>query len=443
VRRAVTLALRALLGLFFRRMEAEGLDRFPASGPAVAVLNHPNGLIDPAVLLALSPRPVSFLAKAPLFRMPVVSFFTRALDSIPVWRPEDGGSSPEKTRETFARAREVLEKGGVIALFPEGTTHDDPSLKPLKSGAARLALGTAARLPPGGSPLSIVPAGLFFPRKTTFRSDALLVFGEPFEVPLVGETDAGPDPRAVRDLTGRIGEALARVTVQADAHEALQLAAAAEAIVTESGGSDLPESFAVRRLLLRGYSRLKETRPEEVEEVTTRIRRHRDALAAARLDEASLAPLETSPGSALVSALAALAVGAVALPFALLGVVTHYPVYRLVDLLAARYARDDESVLATGKLLGGILFFPLLWALLALAAFLRAGATAALVAFLLLPACGLLALLLGERFESSLASLRALGILLFRRRAALRLLAERRQIRERLVSLSSEVPPEG
>ncbi len=442
MRRAVTLALKAVLGLFYRRLAAEGLDRFPVAGPAIAVLNHPNGLIDPAILLALSPRPVSFLAKAPLFRTPVLSFFTRALDSIPVWRPQDGGSSPEKTRETFARAREVLEKGGVIALFPEGTTHDDPSLKPLKSGAARLALGAASRLRQGGPPLTIVPGGLFFPKKTIFRSDALLVFGEPFEVPLASETDAGPDPRAVRDLTGRIAQALARVTVQADAHEALQLAAAAEAIVTGGEAGELPEAFAVRRLLLRGYSRLKETRPEDVEEVATRIRRHRDALAAARLDEGSLAPLEAHPASALLSALLALVVGAVVLPFALLGFATHYPVYRLVGVLAARYAKDDESVLATGKLLGGLLFFPLLWLLLALAAFLRAGLGAGLLSLALLPACGFLALLLGERLESSLASLRALGILLFRRRSALRLLAERRAIRERLVSLSSEVPPE-
>lgn len=444
MRRAVTLVLRAVLGLFFRRLEATGLERFPAEGPAIAVLNHPNGLIDPAVLLALSPRPVSFLAKAPLFEMPIVSFFTRVLDSIPVWRPEDGGSSPERTRETFARAREVLEKGGIIALFPEGTTHDDPSLKPLKSGASRLALGATSRLAPGGPPLRIVPGGLFFPRKTVFRSDALLVFGEPFEVapPAARDPDAGPDPAAVRELTGRISRALARVTLQADVHEALVLAAAAEAIVRGGEAGDLPETFEVRHRLLHGYSFLKETRPDELEAIAKRIARHRDALAAARLDETSLSPLESSPASAVLSALLTVAFGFVVLPFALVGLATHWPVYRLVGALAEHYAKDDESVLATGKLLGGALLFPLLWSLLATAAFVRAGTAAGLLALALLPLCGLAALLAAERLESSIASLRALGILLLRRRSALRLLAERRLVRERILDLARAVPDE-
>jgi len=52
-------------------------------------VNHPNGLMDPLLLLCLSPRPVSFLAKSPLFTMPFVSLFVKAFDSIPVYRPQD------------------------------------------------------------------------------------------------------------------------------------------------------------------------------------------------------------------------------------------------------------------------------------------------------------------------------------------------------------------
>ena len=63
--------LRALFGfvlrIFFRRIEVSDAARVPPVGPVIFVLNHPNGLIDPAFLLCLAPRRVSFLAKAPLF----------------------------------------------------------------------------------------------------------------------------------------------------------------------------------------------------------------------------------------------------------------------------------------------------------------------------------------------------------------------------------------
>src|SRR5437667_5549695 len=155
--------VRAVFGLvlrvFFRRIEVSGSAHVPARGPVMFVLNHPNGLVDPAFLLCLAPRRVSLLAKAPLFRMPVIGFFCRAFDAIPVHRRQDAGSEPSQNRETFDTARAVLARGGAIAIFPEGASHSDPKLRPLKTGAARIALGAAAALA-GSSPIRIVPAGL-------------------------------------------------------------------------------------------------------------------------------------------------------------------------------------------------------------------------------------------------------------------------------------------
>ena len=157
--------LRALFGLalriFFRRIEIEGSERVPLEGPVIFVLNHPNSLVDPLVLLCFAPRPVSFLAKAPLFRMPLVSFFVRRFDSIPVHRRQDegGGTDSSRNRETFQRARELLSRGGSLALFPEGASHNEPKLLALKTGAARIALGTAAQ---GLASLQIVPMLLYY-----------------------------------------------------------------------------------------------------------------------------------------------------------------------------------------------------------------------------------------------------------------------------------------
>src|SRR5213592_2828863 len=194
-RRIICSILKIALRVYFRRIEVAGLEHVPRESPVIFVLNHPNALVDPAFLLCYAPRPVSFLAKAPLFRMPVIGWFARGFDSIPVYRREDN-FSPAQNRETFARARETLARGGSIAIFPEGTTHSDPRLKTLKTGAARIALG--ASLPR----VVIIPTGLFYTAKQTFRSAAVMYFGEPLECGGVAAAlDGEPPHNAVDALT--------------------------------------------------------------------------------------------------------------------------------------------------------------------------------------------------------------------------------------------------
>ena len=96
MRRAVTALLRVLIRVFFKRIDIVDMERVPADVPVIFAVNHPNALIDPLFLLCFAPRPVSLLAKAPLFTMPVIGWFVRGLDSIPVYRKQDnvaGGSN--------------------------------------------------------------------------------------------------------------------------------------------------------------------------------------------------------------------------------------------------------------------------------------------------------------------------------------------------------------
>src|SRR5207245_645757 len=159
-------------------------------------------------LLCLAPGRGSLLAKAPLFRMPVIGFFCRAFEAIPVHRRQDASSDPAQNRETFDTARAVLARGGAIAIFPEGASHSDPKLRPLKTGAARIAFGAAAGLAPSSS-IRIVPAGLYYRAKRTFRSAALLHFGEPFAVEPVVLAPGEEPPARPRGRIRRQGGARA------------------------------------------------------------------------------------------------------------------------------------------------------------------------------------------------------------------------------------------
>lgn len=192
----ISIALR----LFFRRIETVNVEKVPKTEPIIFVLNHPNGLVDPALVFVSLPRRVSFLAKSTLFTIPVGGTIIRILEALPVYRRIDSGDM-SKNLETFRACHELLAQNRCIAIFPEGVSHDDTKLKPIKSGAARIALGAVSvtsqqlavssqnQLSADGLPLTanslrlkIMAVGLFYTSKTAFRSEVLLRYGEIFEV---------------------------------------------------------------------------------------------------------------------------------------------------------------------------------------------------------------------------------------------------------------------
>src|SRR5687768_3170323 len=229
IRRVIVALVKIAVRIYFQRIEVTGLERVPLDKPVIFVLNHPNALVDPVFLLCLIPRRVSFLAKAPLFHMPVIGYLVKAMDSLPVYRQQDEGSNTRKNQETFIAARKLLANGGTIGICPEGVSHDAPGLKPIKTGAARISL--AAVSTGEVSNLKIVPAGLYYTSKTHFRSSALLYFGKPIDVKSVQlEQNGTPSREAVRELSGEIQSALREVIVDAQHEEALQTIARAERI---------------------------------------------------------------------------------------------------------------------------------------------------------------------------------------------------------------------
>jgi len=427
LRRFVTPFLRLIANIFFRRIEIIGWEKVPA-GPVIFAVNHPNGLIDPLFLLCFTPRPVSFLAKAPLFRMPVIGWFTRGLDSIPVYRTQDNYATSQN-RETFAAARALLVRGGAIAIFPEGTTHSEPRLKELKTGAARIALGCGAAECPD---IVIVPTAIFYTAKQSFRSNALLYFGDGIAVAPVPVDANGEPPRdAVAALTDRIESALAALTLQADSHEALDLIGRAERVIS-LGRAGLPEQLALRKRFIAGYARLRERDPARLAHLQSRFERFESELGDARLEP------ETLPAPTVRGSVKTLATLLVTLPLALIGAVALYPTYRLIRFLAMRLTKEQELV-ATIKFVGGIVLYPLTciaWG--ALVAW-RAGVPLGIVTALLLPFIGYIALRFFEQLDDVAGRTRALTWRIARRAAFARLMRTRHELREEIEALAEEM----
>lgn len=426
--------------VYFRRVEVVGLEHVPQTTPVIFVLNHPNALVDPAFLLCLAPRRVSFLAKAPLFRMPILGFLVRALDSLPVYRRQDEGEDVSKNREMFVAARKLLAHGGTIGICPEGVSHDEPRLRPIKTGAARIALAAVST----GEvlDLTIVPAGLYYTSKTKFRSAVLLYFGKPIEVtPAELETDENPPRSAVRELSNRIECALREVMLDAEHEESLQTITRAERIFSSAAAEDVNDSLAeelqLQQRFIKAYTILRERAPERLRKLEVRMSRFEEELAQAGVDPDDLSP-PSSTLDVFTHLITRVLLFLVLILPATLGALVHYPAYRLGGYLATRFSRDEDDVTSTIKIISAMLLFPMTWLLAAAAGYKLLGWRFSLAAAMVIPVAGYLAIRFFEGFDSFMGGLRALVFFLMRRRFFVRLLAERKAIRSEILALGEE-----
>jgi glycerol-3-phosphate O-acyltransferase/dihydroxyacetone phosphate acyltransferase len=442
IRRIIRSILRIALRVYFRRIEVTGLENVPRDSPVIFVLNHPNALVDPTFLLCLAPRRVAFVAKAPLFRMPVIGYLVRALDSLPAYRRQDEGQDVSKNLETFAAARKLLARGITIGICPEGVSHDEPRLKPLKTGAARIALVAASS--GEALDLQIVPVGLYYTEKTTFRSSALLYFAEGIPVePVKLESDGTAPREAVRALSDKIEKALREVMLHAEQEEALSLIDRAERIFSaaEVGEPEqeqgLARSLELRQRFLAGYAFYRNHSPRHLDAIEARIARFEHEMKQAGIDPDDLS-LPPTAARTVFSLLAQVFTCVLLSPFAVFGTVVHYPAYRFGGFLSRRLARREQDVLSTFKIISAMLFFPLTWIVVALISWRFAGWLVGVLFMIITPLCGYVAVRFFEEIDRFFGSFVALALFVMRRRSFVRLLAERAAIRREILALGDE-----
>ena len=442
IRRVIVALVRLALRIYFQRIEVTGVEHVPLLTPVIFVLNHPNALVDPVFLLCLSPRKVSFLAKAPLFRMPVIGYLVKALDSLPVYRRQDEGEDVSRNQETFIAARKLLAKGGTIGICPEGVSHDEPGLRPIKTGAARISLAAVSTGEVSG--LKVVPAGLYYSSKTSFRSDALLYFGFPIDVePVKLEPDGTPPREAVRLLSNKIEKALRAVILDAKHEEELHTTARAERIFSSAsypGATDtLKDELRLQQRFIKAYSILQSSQPERLRKLELRMMRFEEELNQAGVDPDELSP-PVSTWRVFAAILRRSLLFLLMLGPAVIGSIAHYPAYKLGGYLAKRISRDSDDVISTVKIISAMLLFPLTWIVLTVFGCVFFGWLAALLALLVIPLAGYMAIVFFEELDKSIAGVRVLMFFLVERRFFVRLLAERNAIKNEIIALGKETP---
>ena len=179
--------MRVLVAVHFRKLRVGGAAGFPARGPVIVVANHPATWTDVLVLDVALRRKLHFLAHETLFHPTPRAWILRLFGTLPVAR--EGPDHVARNTATFSRCTQLLARGEVIALFPEGISADDRSLRPFHTGAVRIALDRIE----AGWPVPIVPVGIHYVDRTAFRADVIVRVGAPLRM----------NPRSIPDPAER------------------------------------------------------------------------------------------------------------------------------------------------------------------------------------------------------------------------------------------------
>jgi 1-acyl-sn-glycerol-3-phosphate acyltransferase len=446
---SVRMVARFWIWFLFRDVAVRHAGRVPPVGPVLLCVNHPNNLIDSLLVGAVLPRKVHYLATASLFRNPVLAGFLTRAGAIPVYRRHDGPDLAGRNADTFAACRQALDAGHVLAIYPEGTTHAEARVQRIKTGAARIALDyETARAADAGtarSPLALVPVGLSFEARKSFRGRVLVAFGNPVPLgPYAGRAQEDP-LGAVQELTDEIQAAMEAQVVHVDRIGAAQVVRAVEELYRDELARQLraerglaPEAvdvFRLSRAIVEAVEHFKTHEPDRVAQLWHRIQHYRASLAEYRVrDQAVGARLAPARNAHPFRASGWAVVG---LPVFLYGAVVNALPYLLPRWLAQAFARKETDY-ATIRLLASVVAFPLCWGLETWLVWRAAGAAWAIAFAVSLPLSGLVA----YHYLRGLARLRGrvgfLVLALTRRQAASRLLVERRTILEELERAKTE-----
>ena len=346
VRRVLVSGFRRLMRLYFRQVERVGIPPGPDTRGRVVVSNHTNALIDPILVLTDAACEISPVAKSTLWSIPGLKWLLDRAGAVPIVRRKD---TPDKDASAnaaiFDKVADHLAGGGNILIFPEGTSHNEPRLAPLRTGAARMLLAAEQR---GGTPPTFQAAALEFDARSDFRSRCLVLWG-----PVRHFSDIpGDGEERVRAATALMKEDLGELLVEGATHEErLRVARVAELLANDGGERTLERWNGIGRQVELAHRTLHAVDPDVIARVIEHVDRYYAELERLGLEDEQVAlgtRAETQPTEPRWKRLALA-------PLAASG----FALYALPYFVPRWIARGkDEDAVSTIKLATALIVYP-------------------------------------------------------------------------------------
>ncbi len=189
--------------LYFRKIRVIGLRNIPVKGAVIYAITHQNSLLDAYLSNGFSWRSPYYLTRADIYNNKYVDKLMRSIKTLPIYRVRDGDDSHKKNEQIFELTKGILSKGGVVAIFPEGSHSMTHKLRPLKKGIARMAF-MADAAEDFNLNVQIIPIGINYESYFSTRGRTLVSIGKPIGVAKYKQTYLQDQNKAFRELLSEL-----------------------------------------------------------------------------------------------------------------------------------------------------------------------------------------------------------------------------------------------
>jgi 1-acyl-sn-glycerol-3-phosphate acyltransferase len=262
-----------LIKCSYNKILRVGKEKLPKDGAIILAPNHTNTLMDALVVLSSDKNRKVFVARADIFRFPVLPKIFTFLKIMPIMRLRDGFRAVKQNQEIIDKAVDVLKDRVPFCIFPEGTHLAKYSMLPISKGIFKIAFQAHEEL--SGTPLYIVPVGIRYGDFFRFRSSVRLEFGEPINVGEYiaehAEQTQSEQMNGMKDmLTERLRSVILYVPNDENYNATIETCAALESYEVAQLGSENKAKHALdiqllaNRATLKRIESLKESNPDEV-----------------------------------------------------------------------------------------------------------------------------------------------------------------------------------
>lgn len=344
--------LRGTVKVFFKNIQFHNKKAIPASGPLIILANHPSTFMDPIVIASLINRKVYFLGKGELFKGFLAKFILNSLHVIPVYRAQDDPTQLNKNTDTFRKCYEHLEQGHAIIIFPEGVSVTERKLKPIKGGAAHIALGAEGKnnFTLG---VKVVNIGLNYENQHRFNQDLFINTGNAIEIKNYQNTYETDKLKAIKTLTDDIKNQLESLVIsikdrQTDAFvkniELLylkQLVNESEAETTEA-----EKEFLFTKNIAKTVHFYATNNAELYEKMRIRVHNYLQNINHLQLNDDAI---KNKQNTSIINALLKLIIG---FPIYVYGLINNVLAYEIPSWLATKTVKSKDYKGAIGMVLG-------------------------------------------------------------------------------------------
>lgn len=427
---------------FFRNVEIHRATTLK-KGPMIFAMNHPNNLIDTLLVGYAIKRKVHYLATAQMFRNKLLSFFLHNIGIIPVYRKQDDPTHSEKNVSTFQECFQVLSRNGAIGIYPEGITHAEPRVKKIKTGAARIALEAEVQFHDG---IQLIPIGLNYSIRKSFRSEVVINIGKPIEVSVYSARYQMDPSGTVDQLTSDLQEAMEWEIIHVDKPDFERLLRSLERVYKAELIQDLlkkngisrkeVDSIRLSKKLVEAIEYFNQTDPMRLRAFRLELDLYETRLKKLHLQDEALMRLTENKHSyrAFLIRIALLLTG---FPFALWGVLNHFLPYHISRWISQKIAKKETDY-ATVRIICSIILYPVFYAAQIYWTLKNFGWMPAFLYGITLPIFGAFAYYYWDKFQAFRNSLQLFFVMLTRKH----LILQMKERRQKLIKLLDDAKEE-